>query len=468
MAYTLYAHQKDIIARLTNEDRFLLLAEVGTGKTLPMLVHLSNLLIAGEVTDCLIVAPLSGLDAWRRDIEKFPEDRRRGLVKAIKMINWDKLSRKDSRYQTECWHEWGMVILDEGHAIANPSSNRTQYFVGKGKALGLASKAAYFYELTGTLINNSRLEDLWAPLRAILGDDYYTWKEFKAHHLVTKPLPGTYAEIVIGYRNRAELLDLVARYSYRVLKKDCLDLPAVQPDEIIHVPWLEGRNGSPFNKPTEALYADALDSYVEALDKVADNPLSRLMLMRQIATGHVKESDTRDERGRKVKGQVYPLKNLKTQYAMELIQANLPHKTVCFHNFVHTGRALDAALTKAGIKHVTLNGAQKDKDIWRRFQEDDTIKVIVVQYESGSSAIDLFAASYTLYLEPTDSALTLEQSRARTDRNGQTESCEYVFLLTEGSVEVDMHKRLAGHQDFAEESYREIARDQARARGDRA
>jgi SNF2 family DNA or RNA helicase len=462
MSYTLFNHQKDILALLTEHDRFMLLAEQGVGKTLVTLVHLSNLILAGEVTTALIIAPLSGIGAWRRDIEKFPPERRAALRKAIVLCNYDKLSRKGSKYQKQMWQSWDFIVLDESHAIKNPSSNRTQYFIGKGKALGLVSKAKYVYLLTGTLITNSHLEDAWAPLRAVLGDDWLSWPDFKRQYLVTKNLPGSYAEIIVGYRHRAELLALAAQYSYRVLKKDCLDLPRVQDDEVVLVPFADGTNAEPFGKTTKALYDDALESYVEALDMVMDNPLVRMMRLRQIVTGHIKESDTVAETGCKVKGETYRLNSLKTRYAVELIEANLPKKTVVFYNFTESCASLEAALKKKGIAYLTLNGATKDKSVWMQFQSDDT-PVFIAQYQSGARAIDLFAASYTIYYEPTDSSEIMEQSRARTDRNGQTESCAYVMLLTEGSIEEDMYRSLCKHEDFAEESYREIAR--ARVRG---
>jgi len=456
MAYVLYDHQKRMLELLTEHDRFLLLPEQGTGKTLPTLVHISNLLLAGEAERVLIVAPLSGLGAWRRDMAKFPRERRDALTRAITYINYDRLSRKGSKWQKDMWQAWSVVVLDESHAIKKPTANRTQYFIGKGAALGLVSKAKYVYLLTGTLFTNSHLEDTWAPLRAVLGDKWPAWADFKRQYLVTKNLPGSYAEIIVGYRHRAELLAILAQYSYRILKKDCLDLPKVQDDEIIMVPFADTKNAEPFGKTTRELYDDALQSYVEALDMVMDNPLTRMLRLRQIAAGHVSESGTMDESGHKVKGERYLLKSLKTQYAVELIEANLPKKTVVAYQFTATCDALEKALKAKGIKYYTLNGAQTDKNIWQKFQADST-PVFIGQYQSAARAIDLFASSYTIFMEPSDSSEIVEQYRARTDRNGQTESCEYVWLLTEGSIEVDMYHKLQGHEDFSEKAYREIA-----------
>lgn len=462
VGYTLYEHQKRILDLVTEHDRFLLLAEVGTGKTLPMVIHLSNLYLAGEIKDALIVAPLSGIGAWHRDIAKLSEDRQRLILKNTTFINYDKLSRENSTWRKTCWKPWDFVLLDEGHAIAKPTSNRTKYFVGNGARLGLASLAKYRYLLTGTLIANGRLEDLWSPLRFLLDDEWMPYRDFKHQYLVTKQLPGSYVDIVVGYRHRAELLELVAQHSFRVLKKDCLDLPEELPDEVIKIPWAAGKNAEPFHKDSKALYADALESYVEALDMVMDNPLTRLLRMRQIAAGHIKESDTRNEAGKKLRGASHILKNNKAKYALELIENNLPNKTVVFYQFRATCATMEAALKKAKIKYVVLNGDQPDKNIWQKFQADESIKVIIVQYQSGSSAIDLFSSSYTIYMEPTDSSHIMEQSRARTHRSGQKQPCNYVFLLTEDSVEFDMYDRLKKYQDFNEEAYREVARARLR------
>lgn len=457
VSYTLYAHQKKILELLTENDRFLLLAEQGTGKTLPTVIHLSNLFLGGEAENALIVAPLSGLGAWHRDISKLSSDRRRVLKDKITFINYDKLSREGSKYQKMCWRDWDCVILDEGHAIAKPDSNRTQYFIGRASMLGLAARAKYRYLLTGTLITNGKLEDLWSPLRFILDDDWMDYRDFKAHYLVTKPILGTYRDFVVGYRHREELLALVAKHSYRVLKSDCLDLPEELPDEIVYVPFSDKKNPAPFNVCTKDLYITALESYVEALNMVMDNPLVRMTRLRQIAAGHLKESDLIDNNGKKVKGAVYRLNSNKIKYALELIENTLPHKTVVFYEYTETCHALEEALTKAKIAHVSLNGAQKNKRIWEDFQADENIKVIVVQYQTGASAIDLFAASHTIYIEPTNKSLMLEQSRARTHRSGQLWPCNYTFLLTEDTIEVDIYNTVAKHVDFEEEAYREMA-----------
>ena len=453
----LFNHQKHILELLTENDAFMVLCEQGTGKTLPTLIHLSNLYLSGEIKDALIIAPKSGLGAWERDTDKLSPTRAKLIRENTTLINYDKLSRTKSKWREMCNKEWGCVILDEGHAIAKPTSNRTQYIIGKGKFSGLNARAKYRYILTGTLITNGRYEDMWSPLRFI-NPAYMTYNEFKVRYLKTFQLPQTYVDIVVGYKHVDELLSQVANISFRVTKDDCLDLPEQLPDEVIKVPWSDKKNALPFSKKTYPLYAEALDSYIEAIDLISDIPLTRLLRMREIATGHIKESDTLNAQGKKVKGQTYLLNSDKPAYCLELIENNLPNKTVIFYHFQASCDVMAQLLTKNKISFVILNGAQKDKNIWRKFQEDESIKVIIVQYQSGSSAIDLFASSFTIFYEPTDSSTILEQARSRTHRNGQNHPCNYVFLIAENSIEEDMYKRLSSYEDFNEKTYREVVR----------
>jgi SNF2 family DNA or RNA helicase len=464
MALILRSDQKESLDFVTVHERALVLSEQGVGKTIVLLMHLRNLLLAGEVKTALIVATASGINAWTRDIKKFSPSDQKMLTDAITLVGYAKISRKDSAWRERIHHWWDVIILDESHALKKPTSNRCQYFIGKGKALGLTSKCRFLYQLTGTLITNSHLEDAWAPLRAILGDEwaYYRYEDFERHFLITTYLPGSYVKMIRGYRHTDELLALLAHYSYRVLAADVLtDKPDALPDEVVVVSFPSTFNDKPFHKTSQQLYDDALDSYVEALDRVTDNPLTRMGLLRQIAAGHIKEPDTRDEHGKKHRGETHYIATNKIDETVRLIAEHLPEKTVVFHEFVATGLALEAALRREGIGYHALNGAQKDKGVWKTFQRDDT-PVFIGQYASSSRSIDLFAAYQVVFMEPTDSSEVLEQARKRADRHGQTRAVRNVFLLTDGTIECDMYATLMGHEDFHEKTYREIARERAR------
>ena len=102
---------------------------------------------------------------------------------------------------------------------------------------------------------------------------------------------------------------------------------------------------------------------------------------------------------------------------------------------------------------MTLDGDQKDKTIWRKFQADKRIRVIVCQYQTASAGIDLFASDTMIFYEPTLRSQILEQARDRIHRSGQANKCSYIHLLTRGTVEVDIYRALAGYSDFSEKLF---------------
>ena len=140
-------------------------------------------------------------------------------------------------------------------------------------------------------------------------------------------------------------------------------------------------------------------------------------------------------------------------------------KLVIFAQFTHSIRKIGGLLDKLKFKYVTLNGEQKDKQIWRKFQNDESIKIIVCQYETASAGIDLFASDTIIYYEPTIRTISLEQSRDRIHRTGQTQKCSYIHLLTKGTLEVDIYRTVSQYADFTEELFNEYMESYRREYG---
>lgn len=415
----LYNHQYEILDRLTNNKGFGVFAEQGTGKTLPTLIHITNLFMQGKIEDCLIVAPLSATGAWYRDLEKLSPMRQR-YKNRITIINYDKLSRKTSAYRQQVNKSWGCIVLDEAHAIKDRNSNRSKFL------LALAPHSSYRYVLTGTPLGNGRLEDFYTLMNFIEPRSLPSWREFASRYLIEIQLPGTFVKMVKGYRHQEELLDIVAQKSIRVLKSDCLDLPDKLPDEVIKVPNKEPR-----------LYKQALDLFIEEFDLIIANNLVRLSKIRQLVSGHIKDED----------GVVNRVKCDKMDYAMELIES-ITGKVVIFAEFKESIKIIQERLTKEKIKFLTLDGDQKNKLIWKDFQEDDSVKVMVCQYASACAGIDLYTASHTIYYEPNLSTTVISQSKDRTHRIGVKNPCNYYWLITENTLEEEIYRSLEDKEDF--------------------
>ena len=424
----LYRHQEIALSYMRLSNYFALFMEQGTGKTIPSLCRILDLLRSGAIEDALVVAPKSALGAWERDIELFNNLEREMLRDGITLINYDKVWRGDKK--SPYYKKWGCIVLDEAHLIKNRTSRRSKFI------LRIATLADYRYILTGTPIGNGQLENIWSlycfldpylergyPYSYIFGGSYKTFQDryciLNQYHKPT------------SYINVRELQDLINEYSYRVKKIDCLDLPEKLPDEIVYVPMHEKR-----------LYKKLVtESAILEYEILAENPLSRLIKLRQLCSGHIKLET----------GEILEVKNEKLNILQELIEGyEDDKKLVIFAEFKYSIGKISELLKKMKIKAVVLDGDQKDKTIWRKFQSDKSIRVIVCQYQTASAGIDLFASDTIIYYEPTLRSNTLEQSRDRIHRTGQSNKCSYIHLLTRGTVEVDIYRALAGYSDFSE------------------
>ena len=76
---------------MRSSNYFALFMEQGTGKTIPSLFRILDLLKSGAIEDALVVAPKSALGAWDRDIELFNELDQGILRDGITLINYDKI-----------------------------------------------------------------------------------------------------------------------------------------------------------------------------------------------------------------------------------------------------------------------------------------------------------------------------------------------------------------------------------------
>lgn len=383
------------------------------------------------------MAPKSALGAWERDIEKFDAVDRKLLSDKGTFINYDRVWRNDFEKL-----KFDFIALDEAHYIKNRTSQRSK------AVLNLSVKAKYRYLLTGTVISNGQLENMWSLFCFL---DPYIEKGriysniFKLHleSITGKMCKGSYQEFLnrycilnmyhkpSSYIHVKELQEIINEHSYRVKKVDCLDLPDKLPDEVIKVDQAE-----------KTLYKKlATESAILEYEILAENPLSRLVKLRQLCSGHIKLES----------GEIIEVKNEKLSILQELLEGyEDDKKIVIFAEFKYSIGKIDEMLSKMNMKHVILDGDQKDKKIWRQFQNDKSIRVIVCQYQTASAGIDLFASDTIIYYEPTLRSTTLEQSRDRIHRTGQRNKCSYIHLLTKGTVEVDIYRALAGYSDFNE------------------
>lgn len=408
-------------------DSFALFMEQGCGKTLPTLCRILELGKEGKIKNCLIVAPKATMGAWYRDCELFGEEDKAYLENLISVINYDSVWRKGKGYD----RQWDCIVLDESHYIKNRTSKRASFL------LKLSLKAKYRYILTGTPIGNGQLENIWSQYAflkptvvrgRIASKIFGTYRQFEDRYCILNQWWKPYR-----YINVDELQDIINQYCYRVTKAECLDLPEKLPDEVYDIELKEPKLYKELHK----------HSTIEEMDLLAENPLARMTKLRQICSGFLNDGT-----------EIHELKCEKLKVLEEFLDG-WEKKLVIFCEFKYSIKAISSLLNKLKIKHVILDGEQKDKHIWRKFQTDPKIQVIICQYQSGSTGIDLYTADTIIFYEPTLRSNTLEQAKDRIHRIGQTSKCSYIHFITKGTIEVAIYRALKNYNDFSKKLFEE-------------
>lgn len=423
-----YQHQGTIYNLLQAHPFFAIFAEQGTGKTFPMLTHILTLYQSGAIRTALVVCPKAVRASWERDIDKFFSALDRALLRrCLTITTYDLIWRRP-----ELDRQWDLMCLDESHYIKNRTSRRYIGQMGTVKKKRtritrgikqISRSSTYRYIMTGTPIGNSHWEEIWAQYDFLCPSLLGAYTEFEKRYCILNQYFKPWR-----YINVEELKEIIFSHAYRITKAECLDLPDKLPPERFSLELQEKR-----------LYRQMLKNYIAELDIEAANPLARMTKLRQMCSGSILDE------GRTI----HQLKCEKPAVLGEFL-SSWEKKLVIFAEYKQSIQDITGLLDQKKINHVVLDGAQKDKSIWRLFQEDASTRVIVCQYRTANAGIDLYAADTILFYEPTLSGQIFEQACDRIHRPGQKSKCSYILFETEGTVEVKIWDALMKHRDFNE------------------
>lgn len=117
----------------------------------------------------------------------------------------------------------------------------------------------------------------------------------------------------------------------------------------------------------------------------------------------------------------------------------LPNALI-FANTIDAIETLSAKLKSAGIKHGVWYGKKKDKF--------DDQKVMIVQYQSGGTGLNLQQFNTTIFLSPCYSFIDYTQAVGRTYRNGQAQKCTFYHLRAAQTIDGSIYAALEEKRDF--------------------
>lgn len=440
-------HQKISLDLLYNNHYFALLHEMGSGKTKSIIDLISYMKSKGEFTRALIVAPLSVVGNWPKEVEKHADgltcsimvgdryQRTKALEKPadIYIINYQGMRIMGDTLKAM---DWDVMVCDESQNIKNRTAQQSKacYAVGK--------KSKRRYILTGTLVHNKPL-DAFGQFKflseSILGGNYFA---FQSRYAIMNVYgKGSYP---VRYVNLEDLADKLEPWSYRVLKKDCLDLP----DKIFETRYAE------FHPEAKRVYKEVMTDLAAELRSgdyvTAPIILVKLLRFQQLTAGFV----TTMAKEEKEIGEREKIKVL-----LDVLD-EAEGKCVVWTKFRKEMAMVKESLDKAGIVYVSIDGSIRQEDRQKaidRFHGDDGVKVFLSQTEVGGTGIDLTPANTCIYMTNSYSLGTRLQSEDRLHRQGQKKPVTYVDIVVPGTIDEKVLAMLHNKQDIANLINKDIA-----------
>jgi SNF2 family DNA or RNA helicase len=313
------------------------------------------------------------------------------------------------------------MVVDELHRAKGRSSNLSK---------GLGSISAFVPRrigLTGTVAPHSPL-DLFAQWRWLAPEVFGTsWTDFEATYA---KMGGYYGKEVIGYVNLDQLRALQQNHSMVVRKADALDLPPVT-ERIVPV-TLTPRERKAYDQMEDTLVADLPDGDAA----IAASRLVQWLRLRQLTSGYVMDSDTRE---------ITRFGDSKLRVTIDLLRelTDADEKVVVFAHFrADVAGVVESATKLKGVRVEFITGDTTDKD--RRSIRKDFVShvgpmVIVAQMRTVSLAINEFVvASHGVFLSMSERRDDWIQAKDRLDRKGQTRPVTLHYVVVPESIDVDI------------------------------
>lgn len=289
-----------------------------------------------------------------------------------------------------------MLVIDQSASIKNSQSKRTQYIINHCRTL-----AKYRRILDGQPVAEGA-EELYSqfyfldPL--ILNHDTLT--AYKAEFCKM----GRFNNI-IGYRNTKELHKRIDGFSYRVLEKDCMDLPPRR-----YMRWhfeLSKEERRIYDEMNEKKLAHFNEDEKEN-PLVVDLALVKNLRLQQITSGWWPQKDN-----------FKPIEKVPSRWlAMETLLKTFNGKVLIFSRF----RAdLELLQEKLGDKAVSYHGGINENDralAKKKFQEDPNTTYFIGQQRNAGIGHTLTAAKYVVFYNNDPSLRFREESEKRAHRKG--------------------------------------------------
>jgi SNF2 family DNA or RNA helicase len=458
-----YAHQLKALEMSWNKEVFAYFMEMGTGKSKVLLDNAAMLFDKGKINSVLIVAPKGVYKNWfdSEIPEHLPEHINRNVVLwkslvtrqqklkcdslfdhdftklQILLMNVEALStKKGLNFARQFLNvKRTLFAVDESTTIKNPQAKRTK------NILQLSKMAKYRRILTGSPVTKSPL-DLYT--QCFFLDpyllDHASYYSFRTRYALmrTANFNGRSVNIVVGYHNLDELAKKLKPFSYRVLKDDCLDLPAKT--FMKRVIQLTPEQKKVYSQMKAMALAELNGKMITTV-----NVITQLMRLQQITCGHFKADD----------GSMQDIKNNRITELMDLLE-EVEGKAIIWAHWRHDIDIIVREITKLYPGSVvTYYGDTTVEDRQKAIKEiqnpESKVRFLVGTPQTAGYGITLTGASTMIYYSNGYDLEKRQQSEARIDRIGQKKPMTYIDILAEDTIDEKIVKSLRKKVNIATE-----------------
>ena len=408
--------QQDGVQALISNRRLLLADDMGLGKTIQAIIAIRFLRAQRKISSCIVAAPASLLDQWRREIDKWAPELSAIIIRGsaadrewqwkanqdVTLISYDAL-RSDffgdlsgpARTKT-----WDVVVADEAQRIKNRNDSSVAL-------KGLRRRRSW--ALTGTPVENDE-EELASIMEFVDHGDDGDQKRFHA-----------------GWQLRERHRELQLRRK----KSDVLqDLPPKLETKIPIDLGSEQRRSYDKAEQDGIVYLKSLGGDINVR-----HVLELITRLKQICnadpkTGESSKLDDISQRLEQLSGQ--------------------GHKALIFSQYTsdHAGVAA-AARHLQRFSPLTITGEvhTEDRDnIIRQFRNRVEHKALILSLRAGGLGLNLQEASYVFHLDRWWNPAIERQAEDRSHRLGQTVKVNVIKYSCVDTIEERIDRILEGKQ----------------------
>jgi SNF2 family DNA or RNA helicase len=447
-----YDHQKKAFRISARREAFALFMEQGTGKTKVTIDTAYWLHSQGLITGMLVIAPNGVQENWVRkelpihllsefvpciykgSASKKHKKEREALyeqTEALKVLAINIEAIRTEKGYTVCEEflreHKTLLVIDESTIIKNHKAQQTK------SAFRLASMASYRRILSGTPFAQSPL-DGWAQGRfldpAVL--PYKSYTVFKAMFAEEEAivLGNRRFNKVVGYKNQDLFAEHWKDHSFRVTKKECLDLP----DKIYTQVYVE------MSKEQKKAYQDLKE---HAMTLIADgllttpNAITLMGKLHQIVCGNVKDDD----------GNVFRLPCPRLSKLEEMLDET-DDKVIIWAHYREDIKRIQEMVGDEGVSYYgEVTHADRAVAI-KRFNEDPETRYFIAN-KSASRGLTLISSATTIYYSNTYELETRLQSEDRNHRIGQSRHVTYTDIICPNTVDERIIEALHRKNDIS-------------------